>query len=481
MRLRGGGRLFDALLRQAVLKRPGHAAELLHLGDVLARARHEIGGQPLDEPRAAPRIDDARGAGFQRQDELRVARDAGGEIGGKRQRLVERVGVQRLGSAGGGGHRLDHGARDVVEHVLRGQRPAGGLAMRAQHGGARIAGAEAFRHKLAPQAARGAQLRHFEEVAHAGIEEEGEPRREGIDLQACGDAGAHIFQTVGERVGELQVDRRAGFLDVIAGNGDRVEARHVLRGVGEDVGDDPHRMARRVDVGVADQKLLQHVVLDGAGQRLRLHALALRRDDVERHDRQHGAVHGHGDGHLVERNAVEQLFHVEDGIDGDARHADIAGHARVVGIVAAMRRQVEGDGEALLTRRQIAPVERVGIARRGEARVLADGPRALDIHGGVGAAQIGRQPRHAVDAGKPRDVVGAVGGANGDALGRMPVRSARRVGHCGRRLPGRTREVGERHQATASASCSRRTGVRPGREGISRAASGVAFGSSGTG
>ncbi len=37
-----------------------------------------------------------------------------------------------------------------------------------------------------------------------------------------------------------------------------------------------------------------------------------RRHDVHGHDWQHGTVHGHGDGHLVERNAVEQDLHVLD-------------------------------------------------------------------------------------------------------------------------------------------------------------------------
>ena len=31
------------------------------------------------------------------------------------------------------------------------------------------------------------------------------------------DAGAHIFDAVGERIGELEILRRAGFLHVIAG------------------------------------------------------------------------------------------------------------------------------------------------------------------------------------------------------------------------------------------------------------------------
>jgi hypothetical protein len=38
-----------------------------------------------------------------------------------------------------------------------------------------------------------------------------------------------------------------------------------------------------------------------------LHALLERGDDVERHHRQHGAVHRHRHRHLVERDAVEQL------------------------------------------------------------------------------------------------------------------------------------------------------------------------------
>ena len=40
--------------------------------------------------------------------------------------------------------------------------------------------------------------------------------------------------------------------------------------------------------------------------------------------------------------------HVVDGIDRHAGHADVAAHARVVAVVAAMGGEVEGDGEALL-------------------------------------------------------------------------------------------------------------------------------------
>ena len=106
------------------------------------------------------------------------------------------------------------------------------------------------------------------------------------------------------------------------------------------------------------------------------HALFLGRDDVEREDRQHRAVHGHRHAHLVERDAGEQRAHVVDGIDGDARHAHIARDARMVGIVAAMGGEIEGDREALLPGREVAAVEGVRILGRGEARHIGARSRA---------------------------------------------------------------------------------------------------------
>src|SRR5690606_40351399 len=69
--------------------------------------------------RSAPRVDDARRAAFLLQEELGVACDAGGKVRRQRERLVEGVGVQRLGVPLRRRHGLDGRARDVVEHVLR--------------------------------------------------------------------------------------------------------------------------------------------------------------------------------------------------------------------------------------------------------------------------------------------------------------------------------------------------------------------------
>ena len=52
---------------------------------------------------------------------------------------------------------------------------------------------------------------------------------------------------------------------------------------------------RRIDVRIAHHELFQNVVLNGAAELLGGHALLFGGHDVERHDRQHRAVHGHGD------------------------------------------------------------------------------------------------------------------------------------------------------------------------------------------
>jgi hypothetical protein len=120
-RLGLGGGFLDAQLRDPGPDGFGHAAERLDLFDVSPSAARELVGEALDIERAAPRIDHPRGPGFLLQEQLGVARDPGGKIRRQRQRLVERIGMQRLGVALGRRHRLDRGAHHVVECVLRGE------------------------------------------------------------------------------------------------------------------------------------------------------------------------------------------------------------------------------------------------------------------------------------------------------------------------------------------------------------------------
>jgi hypothetical protein len=94
---------------------------------------------------------------------------------------------------------------------------------------------------------------------------------------------------------------------------------------------------------VPREVLLDDVVLGRALQDLRIDAVLLGRDDVERQQPRRGRVDRHRRVHRVERDAVHELGH--RGLVGD-RHPDLADLAPcelVVGVIARLRGQVEGD------------------------------------------------------------------------------------------------------------------------------------------
>ena len=74
-------------------------------------------------------------------------------------------------------------------------------------------------------------------------------------------------------------------------------------------------------------------------------------------------------------------------VDRDAGPPDLARGARVVGVVAELRRQVERDREPGLAALEQVAEARVRLLGRGEARVLADRPRPPAVHVRVGAAR----------------------------------------------------------------------------------------------
>ena len=116
--------------------------------------------------------------------------------------------------------------------------------------------------------------------------------------------------------------------------------------------------------------------------------------------------------HVGEGDAVEQRAHVEDGIDRHAGHADVAAHARMVAVVAAVGGEIEGHRQALLPGGDVAAIEGVGVLRRREPGVLADGPRLGDVHGRVGPAQVGRDAGIAVEEVETGGVGGRVDAAS---------------------------------------------------------------------
>ena len=303
--------LLDFQFRQTGLDSLGHTAQFLDFLDMLPGAVSDLVCKALHVVGTAPGIDLLADVGLFLDIDLGVARDTCREVGRQRDGLVEGVGVKRLGVAQNGAHGLDAGTSHIVEGILLGERPSGSLAVRTQRQRFRVLGVELL-HDPGPEHTGCTHLGDLHEIVHRDAPEERQTRSEGVDIHAGVHTCAEIFQTVGQRVCQLDVGGSAGLLHMVTGDRDGVELGHVFRGVLEDICDDLHRERRRVDVGVAHHELLEDIVLDGTGHFLELGALFETGVDVECQDGQHGTVHGHRHRHLVQGDAVEEYLHVLD-------------------------------------------------------------------------------------------------------------------------------------------------------------------------
>jgi hypothetical protein len=99
--------------------------------------------------------------------------------------------------------------------------------------------------------------------------------------------------------------------------------------------------------------------------------------DIERHQPGRGGVDRHRGVHRGERDVVKQRAHVAEMGDRHADFADLAAGGRVVGVVAGLGRQIEGDREAGLALGEIGAIEAVRFERRRMAGVGAENPRLV--------------------------------------------------------------------------------------------------------
>jgi len=79
------------------------------------------------------------------------------------------------------------------------------------------------------------------------VEEEGQPRREIVDVEPGADTGLDVGEAVGEGERELLHGGRSRLADMVAADADRVPPGNSIRAEGHDIGDDPHRGFRRED------------------------------------------------------------------------------------------------------------------------------------------------------------------------------------------------------------------------------------------
>ena len=393
--LPGISAVLDFLLDVALLDGSDSAAHLVDLLDVLHRFLLDPVRHGLYIVGACQRIDDVGEAALIRNDVLRMKSDGDGLFRRKRERFVAGVRMEGLRAAHDGCRRLQRDADDVVVRLLRREHGACSLGMEAEFHGLVLLRAEAVAHDLRPDATGCTILRDFFEHVVVRVPEEGETAREIVDVESRLDGGIDVGDAVGDRKGNLLGSRGAGFADMVARDGNGVPLRHVLRAVSKDVGDEAHGRARREDVSTARGILLEDVVLDRARELIRRDALLLGNGDVHREQHGSGGIDCHRGRDLAEIDLVEERLHVGERVD---RHADLADFTfgdRIVGVVADLRRQVEGARESRCTCLDQHAVALVGLFGCGEAGVHAHRPEAAAIHRRLHATRVGELARNA--------------------------------------------------------------------------------------
>ena len=168
------------------------------------------------------------------------------------------------------------GPDDVVLGLLRGQGHPAGLGMEPEHGALETARPEPVPDDPGPHPPGRPELRNLLEQVHVAGEEEGDPGGELVDGQPRVQGGLHVGDSVGKGERHLLHRGAAGLAHVVARDRDGVPQGQAIPAVGEQVGDQPHRGLRRVDVRAPGRVLLEDVVLDGAPQPPALDPLLLR-------------------------------------------------------------------------------------------------------------------------------------------------------------------------------------------------------------
>ena len=305
---------------------------------------------------------------------------------------------------------------------------------------------EPLAHEARPEPPRRAELRDLLEEVHLRGEEERHPRRDLRGRHARLHAAIEVGEPVPERERHLLARGAAGLAHVVAGDGDRVPARHRVDAEADEVGREAERRLDGEAPGVARDELLQQIVLHRAAHLVEGNAAALRDGGHHRDEDRRGRVDRHGDRHAVERDAVEDRLHVAEGVDRHAHLADLALGARVVAVVADLRRQVERDGEPGLAALEQVAEAAVGLGGGGEAGVLPHRPGPAAVHRGLHAARERELAREADLRGEAREEVGGghrerrLLGARGAAERRLPRGGLRHGALPGRREPAR--EIG---------------------------------------
>jgi len=210
-----------------------------------------------------------------------------------------------------------------------------------------------------------------------------------VNGKAGVNPSTNVVKAISQGIGQLKIGGGTCLMHVIATNAYRIKHWHFVGSIFEYISNDAQRWQRWVDIGIPHHKLFEDIILDCSGQFIGANALLFGSDDIKGHNGDNGAVHGHGNRHFIKRDAIEEYFHILNGINGYPGFSNITNYSFMVGVVTAVGGQVESHGKTLLPGCKISPVKCIRFFGGGKTSVLPYGPWASGIHRGIGTTQVG--------------------------------------------------------------------------------------------
>ena len=177
-----------------------------------------------------------------------------------------------------------------------------------------------------------------------------------------------------QRKSQLLLGGRAGLLQVVRADIDRVPLGQVPVAIFSDITDQFQAWRGRKDIGAARKILLDDIVLHRAPERGNIRPLLLGYRDIKRELPGGGGVDGHRGVHPRQRNILKQAPHIAQVANRHANLANLAVRQNVIAVIAGLGGQIKSHAQPGLAFCQIVTVKRVGGPGSGMARIGAKQP-----------------------------------------------------------------------------------------------------------
>ena len=181
------------------------------------------------------------------------------------------------------------------------------------------------------------------------IPEEGKTTSEGVNVKTSFQSCFYVRDTICNC--ECDFLRCCGtcFTDMVTGDRNCIPFWNVLRTIFEDISDQTHGRFWRENVSTASCILFQNIILNCTHQFSGRYTLFFSYCDIHCQQNRRWSVDCHGCGYFAKVDAVEQDFHIFQGVNRNTYFTNFAFSYNIIRVITDLCRQVECTGKTSCT------------------------------------------------------------------------------------------------------------------------------------